>query len=180
MVPIKKKNGERKLWHRFSEFELSFIQGQLLHYAYGKNIAICFGVRMHLLWDVISGYNQVLVAPQDQLKTTFRTKWGTYTYKNMSFGLINVGATFQRAMDVAFRGLINNAVVVYLDDITMFSKNRQDHLIHLWWIFNWCKKYIFSLKPKKSIFVVTEGRLLRFMVSKEGMKIDLKRIEVIS
>ena len=49
MVPIKKKNGERKLWHRFSEFELSFIQGQLLHYAYGKNIAICFGVRMHLL-----------------------------------------------------------------------------------------------------------------------------------
>ena len=72
--------------------------------------------------DGFSGYSQILVHTDDILKTTFITKWGTYAYQKISFGLINVGATFQRAMDTAFRGLINKLVVVYLDDITVFSK----------------------------------------------------------
>jgi hypothetical protein len=56
------------------------------------------------------------MSPSDQIKTTFRTPWGTYDYKKMPFGLINVGATFQRARDIAFRGLINQSVMVYLDE----------------------------------------------------------------
>ena len=56
--------------------------------------------------DGFSGYNQVLVHPDDQLKTTFRTKWGTYAYQKMHFDLINAGATFQRAMDITFKGLV--------------------------------------------------------------------------
>ena len=75
------------------------------------------------LLDVFSGYNQVLVAELDRLKTTFWTKWGTFSFRCMPFGLINAGATFQRAMDIAFRGLIGRSVVVYLDDVTMFSKH---------------------------------------------------------
>ena len=74
------------------------------------------------LLDGFFGYNQVLVAKEDHLKTTFQTKWGTYAYVNMPFGLINVGTTFQHAMDIAFRGLLNKSVVVYLDDITIYSK----------------------------------------------------------
>ena len=70
--------------------------------------------------DGFLGYNQVLVHPDDQLKTTFRTKWGTYEYHKMPFGLINAGATFQRAMDIAFKGLVNKSVVIYLDDITVY------------------------------------------------------------
>jgi len=49
----------------------------------------------------------------------------------MPFGLINAGATFQRAMDIAFRGLINHSVVVYLDDVTVYSKCQHDHINHL-------------------------------------------------
>jgi hypothetical protein len=49
----------------------------------------------------------------------------------MPFGLINAGETFQRAMDIAFRGLINKCVVVYLDDVTVYSKNIEDHIQHL-------------------------------------------------
>jgi hypothetical protein len=71
------------------------------------------------------------MSPLDQLKTTFHTPWGTYAYQKIPFGLINVGATFQREMDIAFRGLINQSVVVYLDDVTVFSKNKTDHLAHL-------------------------------------------------
>ena len=82
------------------------------------------GSEMFSLLDGFSGYNQVLVAPNDQLKTTFWTPWGMFAYRRMPFGLINIGATFQRAMDIAFRGLIHNFVIVYLDDLTIYSKKQ--------------------------------------------------------
>jgi hypothetical protein len=85
--------------------------------------------------DNFLGYNQVLVSEEDRLKTTFRTKWGTFAYKCMPFGLINAGETFQRAMGVAFWGLINKCVVFYLDDVTLYSKNIEDHIQHLTHIF---------------------------------------------
>ena len=54
------------------------------------------------LLDGFSGYNQILVHPDDKLKTTFTTPWGTFMYLKILFGLMNVGATFQRAMDISF------------------------------------------------------------------------------
>ena len=135
---------------------------------------------MFSLLDGFSGYNQVLVSKADQLKTTFRTPWGTYAYRKMPFGLINAGATFQREMDIAFRGLIDKFVVIYLDDVTIFSKDRADHLSHLRKVFERCRKYGISLNPKKSVFAVTEGKLLGFVVSKQGINIDPERTHAIS
>jgi hypothetical protein len=120
------------------------------------------------------------MSPPDQLKTTFCTPWGTYAYRKMPFGLINVGATFQRAMDIAFQGLINQSVVVYIDDVTMFSKNKTDHLAHLRVVLQRCRKYGISLNPKKSIFAVEQGKLLGFIVPSEGMIIDPERTQFIS
>ena len=78
--------------------------------------------------------------------------WGIFSYKRIPFGLINAGATFHRAMDIAFQGLIGHSVVVYLDDVTVFSKKREDHVFHLKHIFDRCRKYDIALNPKKSIF----------------------------
>jgi hypothetical protein len=69
------------------------------------------------------------------LKTTFRTKWGTYTYIRIPFGLVNTSATFQRDMGISFKGLIGQSVVVYLDDVMVYSKKREDHPRHLKQIF---------------------------------------------
>ena len=80
----------------------------------------------------------MLVVEEDRLKTTFRTTWGTFAYRRMPFGLINVGATFERAMDIDLCGLIGCSVVVYLDDITTFSKKREEHAFHLKQIFECC------------------------------------------
>eukprot|EP00253_Pinus_taeda_P027971 PITA_27971 len=106
--------------------------------------------------DGFSGYNQVLVHPDDQLKTTFRTKWGTYAYRKIPFGLINSGATFQRAMDIAFKGLVNKDVVIYLDDITMYSKNRSDHLRDLKQIFQRCLRKMWVKKKENWITTLQE------------------------
>jgi hypothetical protein len=116
---------------------------------------------------------------RDRLKITFRTKWGTYAYDKMPFGLINAGATFQWAMDIAFRGLLNKSVVVYLNDITIYSKTRGEHIPHLKAIFGRCQWYGISLNPNKRIFAMEEGTLLGFVISPEGITIDLGRIEAI-
>ena len=75
--------------------------------------------RMFLL-DGFSGYNQVLVHPDDQHKTAFTTPWGTFMYVKMLFGLMNAGATFQRAMGIVFSEEIGLFIVIYLDDITVY------------------------------------------------------------
>ena len=137
------------------------------------------GSELFSLLDKFSGYNQVLVAEEDRLKTTFRTRWGTFAYRRMPFGLINIGATFQRVMDIAFHGLNGRSVVVYLDDITIFSKKREEHAFHLKRIFERFRKYGISLNPKKCVFVVTKGKLLGHMVSKKGISIDPERIKAI-
>eukprot|EP00253_Pinus_taeda_P015481 PITA_15481 len=98
----------------------------------------------------------------------------------MPFGLINAGATFQRAMDITFKGLVNKSVVIYLDDITVYSKKRRDHLKDLKQIFQRCLRYAISLNPKKSFFALSQGKLLGFIVSKSGIHIDPDRIKEIS
>ena len=98
----------------------------------------------------------------------------------MSFGLINAGATFQRAMDIAFKGLVNKSVVIYLDDIIVYSQKCGNHLRDLKQIFQCCQRYGISLNPKKSFFALSEGKLLGFVVSKSRVHIDPDRIKEIS
>jgi len=85
--------------------------------------------RMSLL-DGYSGYNQILVHEYDRDKTAFTTPWGTFHYAKMLFSLKNVGATFQRAMDIAFSNEKDVFLVVYLDDLTVFSNSYDEHLHH--------------------------------------------------
>ena len=134
------------------------------------------GVGMMSMLDGFSGYNQVLLKREDQLKTAFTTPWGTFMYLRMSFGLMNAGATFQRAMDFAFRDLIQKIIEIYQDDLTVVSKDRKDHLSHLRIVFERCRKYGISLNPKKFVFGVDEGTLLGHVASQGGVSIDAERV----
>src|SRR5882757_2160683 len=97
----------------------------------------------------------------------------------MPFGLMNAGATFQRAMDIAFVGERDKFVVIYLDDITIFSQSDDEHLKHLKQTFMKCRKYGLSLNPKESHFGVQEGKLLGHLVSADGIRIDTERVKSI-
>ena len=77
----------------------------------------------------------------------------------MPFGLTNARATFQRAMDYAFKGLIGKYIEIYQGDLTVFSLNCIDHISHLRQVFDKCREFGISLNPAKSIFGVTEGKL---------------------
>ena len=121
----------------------------------------------------------MLVKESNRDKNTFNTKWDTYAYSKMPFGLTNVGATFQKAMDMAFKKMIEKIVLVYLDEITIYLKNVIDHFGHLRKVFIRCTKYGVSLNPSKCFFSTNHKKLLGHIVSKDGLTIDLERTKEI-
>jgi hypothetical protein len=134
--------------------------------------------RMSMI-DGFSGYNQIFVLPEDREKTNFTTPWGTFMYDKIHFGLMNAGETFQRAMDIAFVGEKDKFVVIYLDDITEFSRSDKEHCHHLRKVFLKCRRFCLSLNPKKSLLVMKERKLLGHIVSAEGVRIDPTRVDAI-
>lgn len=137
------------------------------------------GSKMLSMLDGFSSYNQIIVLESDQHKTTFITPWGTFSYNRMQFCLINAGVTFQQAMDLSFGHLKDKIIVMYLDDLTIFSKRRKHHLRDLRQVLQRCCEHGVSLNPKKSVFGVTEGKLLGHIVSKERVRVDLERVKAI-
>lgn len=104
---------------------------------------------------------------------------GNLHVRKMLFGLMNTGVTFQRIMDIAFAEEKDKILVIYLDDITIFSKSDEEHVAHLLRFFRKCRRFDISLNPKKSHFAMKEGKLLGHMIYEEGIKIDPKRVESI-
>ena len=128
--------------------------------------------------DGFSSYNQIHIRNEDQHKTTFIFPWGTFVYRKIPFGLKNVKANFQRAMSYAFHD-IKKIVQVYLDDLKSKSRRRDEHCAHLHALFIQCRQYNIRLNPHKCIFFMNSGRLLGFIVSKNGIMVDPLKVEVI-
>ncbi|XP_077224177.1 uncharacterized protein LOC143857604 [Tasmannia lanceolata] len=129
--------------------------------------------------DGFSGYNQIKMAPEDMIKTSFITQWGTYCYKVMPFGLKNAGATYQRAATTLLHDMIHKEVEVYVDDMIVKAKEREDHLGNLRKFFQRILKYRLRLNPSKCVFGVTSGKLLGFLVSQRGIEVDPQKIKAI-
>jgi hypothetical protein len=101
-------------------------------------------------------------------------------YAKMPFGLMNAGATFQGAMDITFIGEKEKFVVIYLDEITVFSRSDKENCHHLKIVFLKGRRFGISLNPNKSLFSMQEGKLLGHVVSVEGVKIDPSQVEAIN
>jgi len=87
-----------------------------------KILQTVYGAKIFSLLNGFSGYNQVLVVKLDRLKIILCTNCCTFSYRRMPFGLVNAGTTFQHTMEITFRGLIRQSMVVYLDDVIVFSR----------------------------------------------------------
>jgi hypothetical protein len=127
--------------------------------------------------DGFSGYNQISILPEDREKKSFTTPWGTFMYVKIPFGLMNAGENVQRAMDIDFIGERDKFVVIYLDEIKVFSIFDKEHCCHLRKVFLKCRRFGLSLNPKKSLFSMKERKLLGHIVSTEGVRIDSSRLE---
>jgi hypothetical protein len=179
LVPTHKKTGEIRLCIDFRNLNKASLKDNYPLPKIDHLLQCVVGSSRISLLDGFSGYNQVLVHLDDQEKTAFTTPWGTFMYVKMPFGLMNAGATFQREMDIAFVEETGKFIVVYLDDVTIFSQSDDEHLRHLRRVFEKCRRFEISLNPKKCLFGLEEGKLLGHIISKEGIRIDPSRTEAI-
>ena len=116
------------------------------------------------------------MALEDMEKTSFITEWGTYCYRVMPFGLKNVGATYQRAATTLFHDMMHKDVEVYVDDMIVKSRDREDHLAALQRFFERIRRLRMRLNPEKFIFGVTSGKLQGHIVSERGIEVDPENI----
>ena len=129
--------------------------------------------------DLRSGYHQVELNPADRQKTAFVTTFGMYEYVTMPFGLCNAPATFQRLMDVCLAGLKYNSCLVYIDDIIIFSKTYDEHLIRLQAVFERLRIAGLTLKPDKCHFMRTKILYLGHIISNAGQEPDPEKIRAV-
>ena len=176
LVPVRKKNGEIRLCLYFQNLNRVSLKDNYplpkMDYILQKVVGT---QRMSMLYGYL-GYNKITMHPDDKENTTFTTPWGTFMYAKMPFELMNAGATFQRAMDIAFVEERDKFIVIYLDDITVFSNSDDEHLNNLKHFFQKCRRFGISLNPKKSSFTMQEGKLIGHVISKEGIKIYPSRV----
>ncbi|GBG77426.1 hypothetical protein CBR_g23875 [Chara braunii] len=127
------------------------------------------GNRFFTKIDLRSGYHQICVAAADQLKTAFRSRFGHYEFTVMSFGLTNTPATFQRAMNDICRHILEQYVLVYLDDILVYSRTLEEHLRHLRDVLDRLRRHGFYAKLSKCRFAQHKVNFLGHYVSDQGL-----------
>ncbi|KAF4332523.1 gag polymerase env poly [Fusarium beomiforme] len=129
--------------------------------------------------DVKDAYHRIRIAEGDEWKTAFRTRYGHFEYVVMPFGLTNAPATFQHYIHEALRGLVDTICIVYLDDILIFSKTREEHTEHVRVILERMRQAELYAKPSKCTFFQDKVEYLGYILSSEGISMDPTRVETI-
>ena len=130
--------------------------------------------------DLRSGYHQLRVRETDIPKTAFRTRYGHYEFVVMPFGLTNAPAAFMDMMNRIYRPYLDHFVVVFVDDILIYSKSREEHGHHLHMALQTLRENQLYAKLEKCDFWLQEIQFLGHMVSQEGISVDPTKVEAVT
>ena len=122
--------------------------------------------------DLRDGYYLIRIKEGDEWKTAFRTRYGHFEYKVMPFGLCNAPATFQNMIHEVLREFLDQGVVVYLDDILVYSETEEEHVNLLTKVFTCLAKYNLAVAVHKSVFHVPEVEFLGYIVNGTGISVS--------
>ena len=129
--------------------------------------------------DLRSGYHQLRVQEDDIPKTAFRTHYGHYEFLVMSFGLTNAPAVFMDLMNRVCKPYLDKFVIVFIDDILIYSRTKEEHGQHLQIILELLRKEKLYAKFSKCEFWIREVQFLGHVVSNEGIHVDPSKVEAI-
>ena len=145
-----------------------------------ESLDVLGGAKYFSTIDLASAYNQVEVIPADRHKTAFTTPLGLFEYNRMPFGLANAPATFQRLMQHIFREDLLQTLIVYLDDIIVFSQDVKEHLRRLELVFQTLREHGLKIEPKKCQFFCPKVTFLDHVVSADGVATDPEKTEAVT
>jgi len=137
------------------------------------------GVSLFSKIDLRSGYHQLKIRASDIPKTTFWTRYGQYEFLVMSFGLTNAPAAFIELMNGVFQPYLDSFVIVFIDDILIYSKTEEDDVRHLRIVLQRLREEKLYAKFSKCEFWLTSQTFLGHVVSKEGIRVDTAKIEAV-
>ena len=137
------------------------------------------GARVYSKIDLHTGYHQLRVRDTDIPKTMFRTRYEHYEFTVMPFRLTNALAAFMDLMHRVFQPYLNQFVVVFVDDILIYSQSEWEHEYHLRIMLQLLRDHQLYAKFSKCEFYLTEGRFLGHVVSAPGVSVDLEKVEAV-
>jgi len=129
--------------------------------------------------DLLQGFYQLPLKESDRPKTAFKTVFGHYQFRVVSMGLSNAPSVFQRIMNQIFHKQLNKSVLIYLDDILIFSKTLEEHLQHIESVLQTIRDNHLSVKTSKCHFFRQELKFLGHIISKEGIKPDPEKVQAV-
>ncbi|KAK3506450.1 hypothetical protein QTP70_000624 [Hemibagrus guttatus] len=129
--------------------------------------------------DLHSAYNLIRIRQGDEWKTAFITPSGHYEYLVMPYGLSNAPSVFQSFMNEIFQDMLHRFVVVYIDDILIYSPNLSDHVDHIKQVLHRLRHYHLYLKLEKCEFHQSTTQFLGYVISSEGIQMDCAKVEAI-
>jgi hypothetical protein len=129
--------------------------------------------------DLRNAYHLLRIKEGDEWKTAFRTRYSSFKFLVMPFGLTNAPSSFQRFMNTIFGDLLNVMLVIYLDDILVYSISPADHPEHVQEVLRHLRKHGLFVKPEKCEWGQHSVEFLGFHCSASGIRMDKKKVQVI-
>jgi hypothetical protein len=181
IVRVMKKNGKLRICIDFRNLNMATPKDEYPMPVVDLLVDGASGYNVPSFMDRHSGYNQIFIAENDVHKTAFRCPGsiGTFECVVMSFGLKNVGATYQRVMNSIFHNMIGKYMKFYIDDVVIKSQDFDEHLRNLEQAFIRMRKHQLKMNPLKCAFGVTVGNFLVILVHNRGIEVDRYKAKAI-
>lgn len=177
VVLVRKKSGAIRLCIDYRQLNAITIKDSFPLPRIDESLEVMEGARYFTSLDLTHGYYQVAMHPDSVPLTAFRVPWGLFDFERMPQGLCNSPCTFQRIMELIFGDMNFRQLILYLDDILVFSKTFEDHLVRLEEVFDRLIKYGLKLRGEKCQFFRKELTHLGHIVSDKGVMVDTRKVE---
>ena len=176
---VKKKDGSLRLCIDYRQLNKATIRNRYPLPRIDDLFDQLQGARCFSKIDLRSGYHQLKIRQEDVPKTAFRTRYGHYEFLVMSFGLTNAPAAFMDLMNRVFKPFLDKFIIVFIDDILVYSRSTEEHEVHLRVALQTLREKQLYAKFSKCEFWLDKVAFLGHVVSREGIHVDPSKVEAV-